>query len=208
MEFFLIVGHDPLDAVLVEISGHLRQGKARLGELEQGPVKQGAVVSLKLNLPALPEHPAVTPQEALVGEAAAGMLHRRPGIAKVDVDEVHLAGGEILLQGGGVSVNKEHVGKAQGPAAFHCDDHGVRHPLHSHVKIRRVGGGSFGGETALAAAQFQPQEGCIRLVRTPTPLFCCGVLHQKRSAGIHPGRQVFLFPHPHSCSPHLFSRIS
>ena len=167
MEFFLIVGHDPLDAVFVEVSGHLGQGKARLGELEQGPVEQGAVVGLKMNLPALPKHPTVAPQEALMGEAAAGVLHRWPGIAKVDIDEVYLP--ETTLRE---------------LAAFfkeHAQMDVVQIVGNPDMKAKKVsvlvGGGSLGSETALAAAQFQPQEGCIRLVCTPTPLFRRGVLY-------------------------------
>ena len=57
-----------------------------------------------MDLPALPEHPAVAPQKALMGEAPAGVLHRRPGIAEVDINKIHLAGGEILFQRGGIPV--------------------------------------------------------------------------------------------------------
>ena len=201
MEFLLIICHDTLDAVLVEVPGDLGQGKPHLGELKQGPLEQVVVVCFELDLASLLQHTAVAPQEIHVGKAAAGVLDRRPGVAEIDKDKIHLAGGEILVQCGGITVDEEHVGEAQGLTALHGDDHGVGHSLYGDIQVIRVGGGRLGGEAALAAAQLQIQSGGVGLALPPAALFLFRLLHPQRATRLHPGNQVFLLAHSHF--PHL-----
>ena len=52
------------------------------------------------------QHPAVQLQEIAVGQAALFLVAFGPGIAEVDIDAVHLAGGEEVRQAGGVAVHK------------------------------------------------------------------------------------------------------
>ena len=71
VKLLLIVSHNPLDAVLMEVAGHLGQGKTHLGELEQRPLKQVMVIGLEMDLTPLLQHVPITPQKIYVGEAAA-----------------------------------------------------------------------------------------------------------------------------------------
>ena len=65
MELLLIVGHDPLDAVGVEVSGDLGQRIPRFGKLEQGPLEQVMIVRLELNTSPVPEYLPVASEEGL-----------------------------------------------------------------------------------------------------------------------------------------------
>ena len=132
-----------------------------------------------------------------MGQAALGVAVGGPGIAEVDVHLVHLVGGEVVPQAGGIPVDEEHVGQALGHAALHGHDHGVGDPLQGDIEGIRVLLGGLGGKAALAAAQLQPQVGGIRLQIPPVSPIGGGVPDQKPAAPLHPGAQVGLFSHSH-----------
>lgn len=202
IELGLIVGHDPLGAVLVEIPGDLAQGVARRRELQQGELKEGLVVGLELHLPSVPEDLPVGLQEAPMGQAALGLALGRPGVAEVDVDAVRLAGGEVVRQQGGVSHHEKYVLQVQGHGPLHGHHQSVRDLLDGDEEHVRVFPGGLHGEPALAAAQLQtklPGLGHQRL--TPAPPQGEAVGHMDGGAALHPGDQVFLFPHPHDRIP-------
>ena len=69
-----------------------------------------------------------------MGQAALGVAVGGPGVAEIDVHLVHLVGGEVVPQAGGVPVDEEHVGQTLVHAALHGHDHGVRDPLQGDVK--------------------------------------------------------------------------
>ena len=89
----------------MEIPGDLGQLKAKLGQLLHGELEQGLVVSLEVDLTAHFQHLTVQLQEVAVSQAALGMALAGPGIAEVDVDPVHLTGGEELGELVGVGVH-------------------------------------------------------------------------------------------------------
>lgn len=107
MELLLIVGHHALDAVGVEIPGDLREQESRSGELKQGPLKQIAVVCFKVDLALAGEDLAVAQQKVRMGEPPFGVTVAGPGVAEIDVDAVHLTGGEKVGKAGGVAVNEK-----------------------------------------------------------------------------------------------------
>ena len=197
VEPLLIVGHDPHGAVGVEIPCHLTEGKAHLGELEQGPLEEVVVVAFEVDLAPFAEHFPVLKEETGVGQPPLGVPGSGPGVAEVDVDAPHLAGGEVVLQVGGVGIDEVGVGKAQllGPLGGH--HHGVRHPLHGHEEHVRLGLGGAHGEAALAAAQLHPDLPAAGQQLPPAAPVIHGVLDDEYPAGLQPGDQVGLLSHTH-----------
>ena len=153
MEFCLIVGHHALDAVLVQVPGDFGEGVSRLGELEQGVLEQVAVVRFKMDLPSVLQDSTVEHQEILVGQTPPGVAVGGPGVAEVDEQAVHLAGGKKLPEQGGVPVHEKDVAQSFGGAPLHSHDHSVRDPLHRDVEDVRVLLGRLGGKAAFSAAK-------------------------------------------------------
>ena len=205
VELGLVVRHDPNGAVLVEVPRDLGEGEAVAGDLLHGELEEGLVVGLEVDLAAGGEHLAVALQEVPVGQAAAGVAPVGPGIAEVDVDPVHLAGGKEEGQLVGVGVQEEDVMEPGVPAALHGHHHGVRHHLdgdEQHVRLRR---GGAGGEAALAAAQLHPELPGPRHQGAPLAGHGIGVGDEVVGTALHPGQQVFLLAHSHGgillCGP-------
>ena len=197
MELGLVVRHDAHRAVRMEIPGDLGQLEAEQGQFFDGEGEQVLVVRLEVDLAAHLQHLPVQPQEVAVGQAALGVAVAGPGVAEVDVDPVHLAGGEEQGQLVGVGVDEIDVGEPLGHAPLHGHDHGVRHPLHGdeqHIRLRRGGPGS---EAALAAAQLQPQLPGLGHQLPPLAGHGIGLPDQTVAAALHPGDQVLFLPHPH-----------
>ena len=182
----------------MEVVGHLAELVARLRELQNGEVEEGAVVGLEVNLAAHFQCPAVGRQEATVGQTALGLPLGGPGVAEVDVDEIHLVLGEVVGDQGGVAHHEEDVLQLQSHGPLHGDDHGVGDLLNGDEEDVRVLLGGLHGEAALAAAQLQPQLPGRRHERL-LPLAPQGkaVLDLDGSAFLHSGEKVFLFSHPH-----------
>ena len=193
----LIVRHDPHGAVLMEVPGDLRQSKAELGKLLHGELEEGLVVRFEMNLPAHFQHLAVELQKVPVGQPPLGVAAAGPGVAEIDVDAVHLAGGEEIGELVRVGADKPDVGKARADAALHGHHHGVGHHIHRQEQHVRLGGGGVGGEAALAAAQLQVDLPGLGHQIPPMAGAVVGVPDEPVRAALHPGNQVFLFPHSH-----------
>lgn len=73
VELFLIVGHNSLDTVFVQVVGHLLGGKAAEGELCNREGKETNVIGLKVDLSPFFQHLAVAQQEISVGQAPLGV---------------------------------------------------------------------------------------------------------------------------------------
>ena len=197
VEFLLVVSHDAPDTVGVEIPGDLLQLVARLGKLEEGPLKETAVVGLEMDLPAVGQNAPVALQKVRVGEAAPGVTVGGPGVAEVDIDALHLAGGEVVPQVGHVGVDEADVLEAHGLGPLHGDDHGVGHPLDGDEEDLRLGGGGLTGEAALAAAQLHPQLAAGGQELPPAAPPALGVLDLIVGTTLHPGDEVGFLTHTH-----------
>ena len=146
---------------------------------------------------------AVALEEVYVGQPPLGVAVGGPGVAKVDIDEVHFAAPEVVGQPGRVPVHKKDVGQPQLHHPLHGDHHGVGHPLHRNKEDVRVLLRRLGGEAALAAAQLQPQLRRVRLQLPPAAAVRFRIPDEAGLAALHPGNQVGLFPHSHSFAPRL-----
>ena len=189
----------------MEVPGNLGQLVARLGELEQGPLEQVVVICFELDAPSVPEHLSVTPQKRLIGQAAAGVLHRRPGVAEVDVQQVYLVRGKVVAEAGGVAVNKKYVGQPHISAPLHGDDHGVGYPLHRHIQALRMGCGGLGGKAPLAAPKLQPEQPRTGHLFPPGAPHLHRVLDPQRRTDLHPCFQVLFLSHPHGILISLYN---
>ena len=67
VELLLVVCHDALHPMFMEVPGHLLQGVARLSKLKEGPLEQIVVVRLEPQFAAVPQEAAVQDEKALVG---------------------------------------------------------------------------------------------------------------------------------------------
>ena len=172
-----------------------------MGDLLQGPLEQLVVVAFEVDLAAHGQHPAVQLQEIAVGQAALFLVAFGPGIAEVDIDAVHLAGGEEVRQAGGVAVHKEHVVQPRVPGPLHGHHHGVGDLFHGDQQHVRLGGGGLRREAALAAAQLHPQLPGIGQKLPPAAPQGTGVRHQQGTAGFHPGQQILFLSHAHGSFP-------
>lgn len=197
VELLLIVGHDPLDPLGVEVVGDLLGGESPEGELRHREGKQAYVVRLKVNLSPVPEDLPIAQQEIPVGQPPLGVAFGRPGVAEVDVDQVHFLRGEKLRQRCRVPVHEKDVVQVHLSGPLHGHDHGVGHPLHSHKEHVGMGGRRLAGEAALATAQFQAQLGGCGHQGAPVPPKALGLSDQPRGAAFHPGHQVLLSSHSH-----------
>ena len=92
-------------------------------------------------------------QEILVGQSPAGVAVGGPGVAEVDEQAVHLAGGKKLPEQGGVPVHEKDVAQSFGGTPLHGHDHSVRDPLHRDVEDVRVLLRRLGGKAAFSAAK-------------------------------------------------------
>ena len=136
-----------------------------------------------------------------MSQAALGMALAGPGIAEVDVDPVHLAGGEELGELVGVGVHEKHIDETVIHAPLHGHHHGVRHHLNGdeqHIRLCRSGAV---GEAALAAAQLYPQLPGLGHQIPPVAPVLIGVPDQLRGAALHSGDQILLLPHSHYQKP-------
>ena len=208
VELLLVVGHDPADPPGVEVSGHLLQGEVRLGKLEEGPLEEIPVVRLEVDLPPVSEHPPVPLQKVRMGQPPPGVAVGGPGITEVDVDPLHLVGGEVVPEIGHVGVQKPHVLQAHGLGPLHGDDHGVGHPLHRHKKRLRRRRRRLAGEAPLAAAQLQVQRPLPAQQAPPLPTPRRRVLDLIRPAALHPGDEVGFLSHSHPGRSSLCLQIS
>ena len=197
VEFFLIVGHDAADTIGMEITGDLRELEPNLGELEQGPLKQVMVVCLEVDLTLPGKDLTVAQKKIRMGQAALGVPVAGPGITEIDVDAIHLAGGEEFGQAGGVAVDKEDIVQIHGAYPLHGDDHSVRHPFHRNVEGLRILCGGLGSKTPLTAAQFQVENACLGHQAHPAAPQGGRIRDQNTGTPLHPGGQVGLFSHSH-----------
>ena len=184
----------------MEVPGDLPELIARMGELEEGPLEEAPVVRLEVDLPSIPEDPPVELQEVGVGEPPLGVAVGGPGVAEVDVDALHLAGGEVVGQPGHVGVDEEHILQLHGLGPLHGHHHGVGDPLHRHKEHLWLPLGGLTGEAALAAAQLQAQLAPRGEPLPPPAPPELRVLHLIGRAPLHPGDQIGLFPHTHKGS--------
>ena len=181
----------------MEIGGDLRQLKAELGNFFHRPREQLVIVGLEVELSALRQHLAVLLEEIAVGEPPLFLVALGPRITKVDVQAIHLAGGEHIRQQRGVAVHEEHVFQSRLRDPLHGHHHGVRNLLHGdeqHIRLRR---GGVRREPALAAAQLHPQLPRLRHQRPPLSPHGEGIADEAAAAGLHPGYQIFLLTHTH-----------
>ncbi len=186
----------------MEVPGNLGQGIARRRKLLHGELEQGLVVGLEMDLPAGDQGLPVEVQKAPVGQPPLGLPHGGPGVAEVNVNEVHLAGGEVIRQQRRVPHHEEHILQLQGHDPLHRHHHGVGHLLNGHEQDVRIQPGGFRRKAALAAAQLHPQlPGAAHQRLLPASAQGEAVLHLACRAFFHSGNKIFLFPHPHCVLP-------
>ena len=198
MELCLVIRHNAHGAVFVEVPGHLREFEAELGDLLHRELEQGLVVGLEVDLAAFLQNLPVELQKVPVGQAAFGVALAGPGIAEVDVDPVHFAGGEEVGQLVGVGVHEEHIVQPLPDTPLHGHHHGVRHHFHGdeeHIRLCRRGPC---GKAALSAAQLHPQFPGSGHQFPPLAPPVLGIPDQAVGTPLHPGDQIFLFPHAHA----------
>ena len=85
VELFLIAGHNPHGAVLVEVPGLVADLQVTGGEFLQGEGKELFVVGFEMDLTAQLQGPAVLVQEGPVSQAALGVFAPGPRVAEVDI---------------------------------------------------------------------------------------------------------------------------
>ena len=136
-----------------------------------------------------------------MGQAALFLVASGPGVAEIDVDAVHLAGGEKLRQAGGIAVHEKYIVQTCRLGPLHGHHHGVGDLFHGNQQHVRLGGGGLRREAALAAAQLHPQLPGIGQQLPPAAPQGTGVRHQQGRAGLHPGQQFFFLSHAHSVLP-------
>ena len=181
----------------MQISCNLRQGKTKLRNFLQRPLKQLIIVGFKVNLPARFQYLPVFFQKISMGQTALFLVAFGPWITEIDIKPVHLAGCKQFRQKGGICINEEHIFKPFIFHPFHSHHHGVRYFFHGNKQGVRLGRCRSGGEAALAAAQLHLQ--FFRLWKQAAPIAAqgLGLGDQQPAAGFHPGLQVFLFSHAH-----------
>ena len=79
----------------MEVVGHLLWIETAQGKLSHGKGKQPHVVRLEVNFSPRPQHLPVAQQEIPVGQPPLGVALGGPGVAEVNVDEVHLIRGAL-----------------------------------------------------------------------------------------------------------------
>lgn len=187
----------------MEVPGNLGQLVARLGELEQGPLEQVVVICFELDAPSVPEHLSVTPQKRLIGRGG-GVLHRRPGVAEVDVQQVYLVRGKVVAEAAAspsikntlvspISLHRSmamtmasvpapppHTGPPGWAAAVWAVKRPLPHPSSSGAAAHRA---SFPARRPASAPVLDPQ----------------------RRTDLHPCFQVLFLSHPHGILISLYN---
>ena len=105
-----------------------------------------------MELASLGQNLSVLLEEIAVGQPPLFLVALGPGIAEVQVDPVHLAGGKHLRQQGGVGIDKADVLQPGVPGPLHGYHHGVGHLLHGDQQHVRLCRRCTGGEATLSAA--------------------------------------------------------
>ena len=121
----------------------------------------------------------------------------RPGITEIDVDSVHLAGGENLCQISSVTINEKDIVQVHGTYPLHGNDHGVGDPFHRDIESLGILRRSLSGKAAFAAAQFQEKFLCLGHQTLPVAPQGLGIGNQYTGTALHPRRQIGLFSHSH-----------
>ena len=137
-----------------------------------------------------------------MGQPPLGLPLGGPGVAEIDVNEVHFPRREIVRQQRRVAHHEEHVFQFQRRGPLHGHHQGVGHLLDGDKQNVWVLSGGLGGEAPLAAAQLYPQFSRLGHQRLPpAPPQGEAVLHLAGGAFFHPRNEIFLFPHPHGILP-------
>ena len=202
MEAFLITGHNAHNAVPVQIIGDIADFQVAAAELVERKVKQGPVVGLEMNLAAVAEYRGVLVQESAIGQTQFGRLIPGPGVAEIEIEQVHFPIGKEVRQHGGIGVDEKDVGEMLPHGVFHGHNHGVGDLFQGDEQHIRLGLGRLHGEFTLAAADFQTNFFCSRHQVLPVALEGGGITDPDAVAGFHPGAEVGLFSHSHRAVPH------
>ena len=195
MELGLVVGHDALDAVLVEVARDLFERPAAVLELLEAPLIERDVVGLEPDLSAGGQEVEIQLLKTRGREAALELLLFGPGVGEVYVDALHLAGCEELGQQHGVAVEEADVRELGVAHALHGDDHGVGDFFDGAEQRVGLGGGHAGGEAALAAAQLKAETRMSREIFEPAPAVDFRCIFKQLGALFPARHEVGLFSH-------------
>ena len=197
-------------AVLVQIASQVADLQPTGLKFAERPLEQRCVVRLEVDFPVQAQHTLVALQEGVERQAALGVLLARPRVAEVQVDQVHLARREVLLQFGGIDAQEIDVFQSHGKGLLHRQHQCLLHALHGDEQNVRLQRSRLDRELSLAAADLQPQLARLRHQRAPVAAQISRVLQPYRPAGLHPRRKILSFSHSHGDSlpdPFSFSCI-
>ena len=169
----------------MEITGHLMEGPAELGDLLHRPLKELVVVGFEMNFTRRGEDFAVLIEEIMVGQAALGLILLRPRVAEVDIDAVYLAAIEHLAELRRVAVDEVDILQASLTGALHSHHHGIGDFLHSDQQHVGLGGGGVHREATLAAAQLQTHLFGLGHKVMPVTLLGAGICNEPVGTGSH-----------------------
>ena len=187
VEAFLIAGHNAHNAVPMQIIGDVADFQVAAAELVERKVKQGPVVGLEMNLAAVTEHRGILVQEGAIRQPQLGCLVPGPGVAEIEIDQVHFAFGKEVRQHRGVGVNEKNVGEVFPHGVFHGHDHGVGDLFQGDEQHIGLGLGRLHGEFSLAAADFQTDFFCGGHQVLPVALEGGGIADPNAVTSLHPG---------------------
>lgn len=153
-ESFLVLRHHisfQIRAVMEIVSDQVGNPAGILDFLHR-EIEEGPVVGLELDDPVLCQDVPVAGQELVGGQPAFGMPLLGPGIGEVQVDPLHLTGGEYLVDEGCVHPDEMNVGKGIFLDLLYCPDKDGGEHLYTDVVDLGVGPGHFHEELPFSHA--------------------------------------------------------